>query len=86
MQINNNPSFGARRISIEMITKNATKNGKKTRKPMEASFIKLNTNSFYDKKYLKPSPKNGEAHLPKIFISTQQMFLKKIQLKVEFTQ
>ena len=40
MQINNNPSFGARRISIEMITKNATKNGKKTRKPMEASFIK----------------------------------------------
>lgn len=25
MQINNNPSFGARRISIEMITKNATK-------------------------------------------------------------
>lgn len=28
MQINNNPSFGARRISIEMITKNATKMGR----------------------------------------------------------
>lgn len=29
MQINNNPSFGARRISIEKITKNTIKNGKK---------------------------------------------------------
>ena len=77
MQINNNPSFGARRISIEMITKNATKNGKKTRKPMEASFIKLNTNSFYDKKVLKTiSEKWGGSFAEDIYIDATNVFEK----------
>lgn len=77
MQINNNPSFGARRISIEMITKNATKNGKKTRKPMEASFIKLNTNSFYDKKVLKTiSEKWGGSFAEDIYIDATNIFEK----------
>lgn len=79
MQINNNPSFGARRISIEMITKNATKNGKKTRKPMEASFIKLNTNSFYDKKVLKTiSDKWGGSFAEDIYIDATNVFEKDI--------
>lgn len=77
MQINNNPSFGARRISIEMITKNATKNGKKTIKPMEASFIKLNTNSFYDKKVLKTiSEKWGGSFAEDIYIDATNVFEK----------
>lgn len=74
MQINNNPSFGARRISIEMLTKNTIKNGKKTRKPMEASFIKLNTNSFYDKKALKTVSDKWGSFAEDIYIDATNVF------------
>lgn len=76
MQINNNPSFGARRISIEKITKNTIKNGKKTRKPMEASFIKLNTNSFYDKKVLKTVSDKWGSFAEDIYIDATNVFEK----------
>ena len=76
MQINNNPSFGARRISIEMLTKNTIKNGKKTRKPMEASFIKLNTNSFYDKKALKTVSDKWGSFAEDIYIDATNVFEK----------